>query len=100
VQRDREPARRLHDESYFRSLSMLAQACATAELAVSLPGKVAQPPFSMKLLCWYELTFFSSTMFAAAPVVCWNLSTQIGDSADTTADVVLRWTMSFAARRP
>ena len=37
----------------------------------------------------YELTFFSSVMFAVASVLRWNLSTQIGDSAATTAEVVL-----------
>ncbi len=37
--------------AYLRLSSMLAQACATAELATSLPGSVAQPPFSTKLLC-------------------------------------------------
>src|SRR5205085_3251499 len=81
--------------SYFRLLSIFAQACATAEFAESLPGSVAQPPFSMNEPCWYELTFFSSVMFAAASVLCWNLSTQIGESAATTAEVELRCTMSF-----
>src|SRR5687767_8643955 len=81
---------------YFRLLSRLAQACATEESALSLPGSVAHPPFSMNDPCWYELTFLSSAMFAPASALRWNLSTQIGDSAATTAEVVLRWVISFA----
>src|SRR5438309_2171486 len=50
--------------AYLRLSSMLAQACATAELAWSLPGSVAQPPFSTKSLCSQELlTFLSSARF-------------------------------------
>ncbi len=81
---------------HFKVLSISAHARATDEFAPSPPGKVAQPPFSMNDPCWYELTFFSSTMLVAAPALCWNLSTQIGESADMTADVVLFWTISFA----
>src|SRR3954470_23818122 len=83
-------------KAYFRLLSMLAQACATAEFAASLPGSVAQPPFSMNELCWYELTFLSSAMFATASALRWNLSTQIGERAATTAAVELFCVMSFA----
>src|ERR1044072_7595968 len=35
-------------------------------------------------------------MLVAAAALCWILSTQIGESADTTADVVLFCTISFA----
>ena len=35
-------------------------------------------------------------MLFAAFVLCWNLSTQIGESAATTAELELRCTMSFA----
>src|SRR6185295_13557918 len=81
---------------YFRLLSRSAHARATALSALSLPGSVAQPPFSMKSACWYELTFLSSVMFVAASALCWNLSTQIGDSADMTAAVELFRVISFA----
>ena len=81
---------------YFRLLSISAHARATAELALSLPGKVAQPPFSMNGPCWYELTFFNSNMFTEASALCWNLSTQIGESAVTTAALELRCTISLA----
>src|SRR5437868_8353161 len=43
-----------HNDSantYFRVPSMVAHAWATAELALSVPGEVAQPPFSTKLPC-------------------------------------------------
>jgi hypothetical protein len=43
--------RRGSSARHFRLLSMLAQASATDELALSLPGIVAQPPFSMKEPC-------------------------------------------------
>jgi hypothetical protein len=36
---------------YFRFPSMVAHAWATAELALSVPSEVAQPPFSTKLPC-------------------------------------------------
>ena len=42
-----------HDSAkpYFKFPSSVAHAWATAELAFSLPGGVAQPPFSTKLPC-------------------------------------------------
>src|ERR1700687_1492326 len=64
---------------------MAAQACATAELALSLPGDVAQPPFSTKLPCMYVDTFLSSTKLLVASAECGNLSTQMGAKTATTA---------------
>ena len=47
-----DPARRIGAEfDYFKLLSIFAQASATDELALSLPGNVAHPPFSMKEPC-------------------------------------------------
>src|SRR5689334_3130450 len=83
-------------EAYFGRVSRLAHACATAELAGSLPGSVAQPPFSTKGPCCHELTFFSSVRFAAASASCWNLSAQMGASASTTAAAALFSAISLA----
>src|ERR1700730_5635355 len=76
-------------QAHLRLSSISAQARATDELATSLPGRVAQPPFSTKEVCCQELTFFSSTRFASAPEACWNLSTQIGASAAMAAELAL-----------
>src|ERR1044071_2007981 len=81
---------------YLRLPSRSAQARATDELAASLPGSVAQPPFSTKLACCQELTFFSSARFASAPVARWNLSTQMGASAAMTAELALLPAISLA----
>jgi hypothetical protein len=35
-------------------------------------------------------------MFAAAAALCLNLSTQIGESADTSAELTPFWAISFA----
>ena len=37
---------------------------------------MAQPPFSMKVACWYVPAFFSSTMFVAASALLWNCWTE------------------------
>src|ERR1043165_3299572 len=76
-------------QAHLRSPSIWAQARATDELATSLPGSVAQPPFSTKEVCCQELTFFSSTRFASAPAARRNLSTQMGASAAMTAELAL-----------
>src|SRR5689334_18331217 len=81
---------------HFRLLIMFAQACATEESARSLPGRVAHPPFSTNEPCWYELIFLNSARFVPASALRWNLSTQMGESAATTAAVVLRCVMSLA----
>jgi len=71
---------------YVKLPSFSAQALATAEFGVLLPGIVAQPPFSMTARrSQDEETLLNATSFAAASVCCWNLSTQIGASAATTA---------------
>src|SRR5258708_28245421 len=75
----------LDPRPYFRFPSIVAHACATAELALSLPGDVAQPPFSTKLPCMYADTFLSSTKLFTASAECWNLSTQMGANTATTA---------------
>jgi len=62
-----------HNDSakpYFRFPSIVAHAWATAELALSPPGVVAQPPFSTKLPCIYADTFLSSTKLLAASDEC------------------------------
>src|SRR5258708_9832271 len=82
--------------AYLGRVSRLAHACATAELAGSLPGSVAQPPFSTKEPCCHELTFISSVRFAAASAPCWNLSAQMGASASTTAVAALFSAISLA----
>jgi hypothetical protein len=51
---------------YFRFPSIVARAWATAELGLSLPGVVAQPPLSTKLPCIYADIFLSSTKLLAA----------------------------------
>src|SRR5690242_18675098 len=81
---------------YFRLLRRFAQACATDESTLSLPGSVAHPPFSTNVPCWYELTFLNSARFVPASALRWNLSTQIGDSAATTATFVLCCVISLA----
>jgi len=58
------------DQRVFRLPSIVAQASATAELAASLPGSVAHPPFEMKDPCCHELTFLSSVKFDAASALC------------------------------
>src|SRR5207237_3204346 len=68
---------------YFKTLSILAQASATLLLGRSMPGNVAQPPFSMNASCFHESVALSSAMVALAAAACWKLSTQIGASTDT-----------------
>jgi len=46
---------------------------------------VAQPPFSTKSPCDQLSAFFRAALLAAASPACWNLSAQMGASADTTA---------------
>src|SRR4029077_19610610 len=63
-------------------------------------GKVAQPPFSMSERRSQDAeTLLNATSFAAASVCCWNLSTQIGASAATTA-VSARCVAIFSAVLP
>src|SRR6476469_7764599 len=45
---------------YFKSLSILAQASATLLVVYSIPGKVAHPPFAMKVSCFHESVALSS----------------------------------------
>jgi hypothetical protein len=70
---------------YSRRPSRSAQAVATAELGVSVPGTVAQPPFSMINRRSHDEALLNSVNFAGASACCWNLSTQIGASTSTTA---------------
>src|SRR5580704_1728357 len=73
-------------QGYVWLPSFSAHAEATAEFAVSLPGVVAQPPFSMAdRRSQEDEIFLNSASFSAAPAWCWNFSTQIGVSAATTA---------------
>ena len=66
--------------------SFSAQALATAEFGVLLPGMVAQPPFSMsERRSQDEEILLNATSFAAAWVCCWNFATQIGASTATAA---------------
>jgi hypothetical protein len=71
--------------TYSGRASRSAQAVATAELGVSVPGIVAQPPFSMIDRRSQDDALLNSDIFAGASVCCRNLSTQIGTSASTTA---------------
>ena len=82
--------------NYYNGLpSRSAQALATAAFGVSLPGIVAQPPFSMIAPRSRDVgTLPNAASFAGASACCWNFSTQIGASAATTA-VAAR---SFAIR--
>jgi hypothetical protein len=70
---------------YFNSLSILAQTSATLRFCDSVPANVAQPPFSINESCFHESISFSSAKVALASVARWNLSTQIGARAATTA---------------
>ena len=71
--------------SYRERASRSAHAVATAELGVSVPGIVAQPPFSMIDRRSQDDALLNSVIFAGASACCRNLSTQIGASASTTA---------------
>ncbi|HKE23372.1 MAG TPA: hypothetical protein VKB88_13490, partial [Bryobacteraceae bacterium] len=71
--------------AYSGRASRSAQAAATAELGVSAPGAVAQPPFSMINRRSQVEALLNSVSFAGASACCWNLSTQIGVSTSTTA---------------
>src|SRR6202030_3384390 len=80
--------------------SFSAQALATAEFGVLLPGMVAQPPFSMsERRSQDEEILLNATSFAAAWVCCWNFATQIGASTATTA-ASERWVAIFSAVLP
>lgn len=68
----------------------LCEPLATAESRVPLPGIVAHPPFSMIDRRSHEETFLNSTNFVSASACWWNLSTQIGASAATTAGAAKR----------
>jgi len=70
---------------YRERASRSAQAEATAELGVSVPGAVAQPPSSMIDRRFQAGVLLNSVNFADASVCRWNLSTQIGVSTSTTA---------------
>jgi hypothetical protein len=80
-------ARHLAEPSnaYSRLPSRSAQALATAEFGVSVPGIVAQPPFSMTDRRFHDETLLNSINFPDASAWCWNFSTQIGASTPTTA---------------
>ena len=58
---------------------------AAAEFIFSVPGVVAQPPFSMSARWSHEAAFLNSISFAVELACCWNFSTQIGASTLTTA---------------
>ena len=70
---------------YSGRASRSAQAVATAELGVAVPGGVAQPPSSMIDRRSHDEALLNSVNFAGASACCWNLSTQIGASTSTTA---------------
>ena len=76
---------RYRSNSYSRRPSRSAQAVATAELGVSVPGTVAQPPFSIIDRRSQADALLNSFNFAGASACCWNLSAQIGASTSTTA---------------
>jgi hypothetical protein len=76
-----------------------AQALATAEFGFSVPGNVAQPPFSMSDRRSQDKALLNATSFAAASVWRWNFSTQIGASTATTA-VSARWVAIRSAVLP
>src|SRR5205814_3343729 len=71
----------------------------TAEIGLSAPGPVAQPPFSMNERRSPDGALLNATSFAAASVCCWNFATQIGASTATTA-VSARWVAIFSAVLP
>jgi hypothetical protein len=79
--------------------SFSAQALITAEFALSVPGMMAQPPFSIIERRSQDGALLNATSFAAASVCCWNFSTQSGASAATTA-VSARWVAIFSAVLP
>ena len=76
---------RYRSNSYSGRPSRSAQAVATAELGVSVPGTVAQPPFSIIDRRSHHEALPNSFNFAGASACCWNLSAQIGASTSTTA---------------
>jgi hypothetical protein len=76
---------RYRSNSYSGRPSRSAQAVATAELGVSVPGTVAQPPFSIIDRRSQADALPNSFNFAGASACCWNLSAQIGASTSTTA---------------
>src|SRR6266850_1003696 len=84
---------------YVNLPSFSAQALATAEFGFSVPGNVAQPPFSMSDRRSQDKALLNATSFAAASVCCWNFSTQIGASTATTA-VSARWVAIRSAALP
>ena len=71
--------------SYSGRSSRSAQARETALLGVSVPGTVAQPPFSMISRRSQVEALPNSVNFAGASACAWNFSTQIGVSTSTTA---------------
>jgi hypothetical protein len=75
------------------------QALTTAEFGLSVPGTIAQPPFSMSERRSQDGPLLNATSLAAASGCCWNLSTQIGASTATTA-VSARWVAIFSAVLP
>src|SRR6185312_9652283 len=81
---------------YFAPLSSLAQASATPRLGSALPGNVAQPPLATNESWLHESTALSATSVALESAACWNLSTQIGVSAVTTAASALASAMRVA----
>ena len=70
---------------YSGRSSRSAQARAIALLGASVPGAVAQPPFSMISRRSQVEAFLNSVNFAGASACAWNFSTQIGVSTSTTA---------------
>jgi hypothetical protein len=76
---------RYRSNSYSERPSRSAQAVAAAELGVSVPGTVAQPPFSIIDRRSQADALPNSFNFAGASACCWNLSAQIGASTSTTA---------------
>src|SRR5437868_10689533 len=65
--------------------SFSAHAVTTAELGVSPPEIVAQPPFSMIERWSHEVALENSANFTVASDCCRNFSTQIGVKTVTTA---------------
>jgi hypothetical protein len=73
------------DFKFLQATAELLRAT-TAEFGVSLPGILAQPPFSMiARRSQDEELLANSSNFVDASACCRNLSTQIGASTSTTA---------------
>ena len=92
---------RYRSNSYSKRASRSAQAVTTAELGVSVPGTVAQVPFSMIDRRSQIDALPNSFNFAGASACCWNLSAQIGASTSLwRLGSLLRHLLRGAVERP